>query len=57
MPADCKKRRSGVCFWKFTLLGVPDTFDALRPWLEIQAPPPAPSASASAPTNDGGGER
>jgi hypothetical protein len=48
IPADCTKRRSGVCFWKSTLLGVPDTFDKLKPWLEAPSRLPAPSSSASA---------
>jgi len=33
-PADCKKRRPGACFWRSTLLGVAERFDALKPWLD-----------------------
>ena len=38
---------AGALAWSSTLLGVPDTFEGLRAWLE--APPSAPAPSASAP--------
>ncbi|HKO47331.1 MAG TPA: hypothetical protein VJV79_06390 [Polyangiaceae bacterium] len=39
IPADCKKRRRGVCFWRSTLLNVPAAFAALQPWLEAPTAP------------------
>jgi hypothetical protein len=39
VPADCKKRRPGVCFWRSTLLNVPAAFAALQPWLEAPIAP------------------
>ena len=33
IPADCKKRRPGVCFWRSTLVSLPAAIAALRPWL------------------------
>jgi hypothetical protein len=41
MPADCKKRRPGVCFWRSSLLALPEAFATLRPWLENTSPSPS----------------
>jgi hypothetical protein len=41
VPADCKKRRPGVCFWRSALLHIPATFTALQPWLAPRSPRPA----------------
>lgn len=34
MPTDCQTPRPGVCFWRRTLLALPDVFATLRPWLD-----------------------